>query len=257
MQVESSWHKSMYDQAFASRTIDSHEFHQAATKEVEFLVKQFNLPHGATILDVACGTGRHSKCFAQSGYDVIGIDINPLLLSIAEKNCQDVSAKFEQADMLELSRFYGKFDVCVCLFSSFGYFDTDQKNESVLHEMAKTLRPGGTLVIHLIDREWLMSIFSPVSISETETEFQLEARMYDSKTHYNEVHSIVVNKNTNLAKRYYHKMRLYSSGEMLSLLQSAGFSDVQIFGDFNGGLLSKGKSAHPIYVASLEKQRFS
>jgi 2-polyprenyl-3-methyl-5-hydroxy-6-metoxy-1,4-benzoquinol methylase len=59
---------------------------RVAEKEVQTLLeifKDLNLPKNGLILDLACGIGRHSILLAESGYNVVGIDISPEYISIA------------------------------------------------------------------------------------------------------------------------------------------------------------------------------
>ncbi len=248
--AKENWQESMYDDDLANQTINSKQFLDLAVKEANFLIGHLGLSPSAKLLDVPCGTGRHALHFANSGIAVTALDINEGLLKVAKENCGNLAIDFVKADMRNLSHYYDKFDVVVNLFSSFGYFGTDKANESCLDEMIACLRPGGKLVVHLIERTWLMKVFQPVSWSETETQFCMDGRSYNPKTHYIESNSIHFNKSTSLAKRYYHKMRLYSADEMVSLFEAKGLRDIQIIGNFDGAIFEKGVSTHPIYVGT-------
>ena len=45
-------------------------------QEVDFVLKEFGLPAGIAILDIGCGTGRHSVELASRGYKMTGIDMD-------------------------------------------------------------------------------------------------------------------------------------------------------------------------------------
>lgn len=74
------------------------------------------------LLELACGTGIQSVRFAQSGFEVTGLDLSQEMLEVAKKRAQ--SAKkiitFVQGNMLDLSQ-VGSFDVVTCYSDSICY----------------------------------------------------------------------------------------------------------------------------------------
>jgi cyclopropane fatty-acyl-phospholipid synthase-like methyltransferase len=101
-----------------------------AKQEVEFLVTSLNLPKGSAILDVPCGTGRHSKILAEHGYNVTGLDISAACIDIAIKSSKIPGVEYKLGNMQNLSSYSNKFDCTLNLFSSFGYFSNDTENEA-------------------------------------------------------------------------------------------------------------------------------
>jgi SAM-dependent methyltransferase len=85
-----NWQKSMYDHRFVDWTINSPLMRMVAIKEVEGLIRLLRLKPGDRILDVPCGTGRHSGALASRGFDVVGVDFNPSLLKIARRARDDL-----------------------------------------------------------------------------------------------------------------------------------------------------------------------
>ncbi|MBI5622330.1 MAG: methyltransferase domain-containing protein [Elusimicrobia bacterium] len=49
--------------------------------EVDFLIEELALPPGSSILDVGCGTGRHSSQLAKRGFAVTGLDLSTEMLA--------------------------------------------------------------------------------------------------------------------------------------------------------------------------------
>lgn len=243
-----SWQATMYDSDLAKASIGSARFNELAIKEANFIIKQLKLVEGSKLLDVPCGTGRHSAVFSEAGIDVTGLDINPNLLKIAKRYAKD--ATFELADMSNLKRYRHRFDVAVNLFSSFGYFENDAANKKVLKEIYSTLNPGGTFVLHLIDRDWLMTVYQPSGWRQEGDELIIEARKFDSKSNYNEEQKVIVNQRSGKARTFYHRMRLYNKNEMVALLKEVGFKHVKVFGDNDGGKFKRRLTTHPFYFAS-------
>ena len=98
----------------------------------------------ATLLDVACGTGKHLELLAR-WYEVEGLDLNEEFLAIARNRLGD-RARVRLGDMtaFDLGR---TFDAVTCLFSSIGYTRTEERLDAAIAAMAHHLAPGGTLVV--------------------------------------------------------------------------------------------------------------
>jgi SAM-dependent methyltransferase len=109
---------------------------------------QARSPGAATLLDVACGTGKHLEHLAQR-YSVEGLDLDASLLAIARRRLPDVP--LHQGDMadFDLGR---RFDAVVCLFSSIGYVKTHENLRRAAASMAAHVAPRGVLVIE----PWLL-----------------------------------------------------------------------------------------------------
>jgi len=245
---DNSWHRTMYDRVFASRTIGSKAWAEKSDKETAFILKVLKLPAKAKILDVPCGTGRHSVRFAKQGFSVLGIDISEACLSLARKQSKHRNVSYLKADMAQLHKFRDQFDVVTNLFTSFGYFKDDQENKRVLKGMISCLKPGGQIVIHTVNRDFLLPIYKPALWTEHGDEITVQASVYDQKTKYNESYICIVNDRKGTGTARYHRVRLYSPNEIVALLKECGCKTVKVWGDFEGNPLQKKKSSHPIYV---------
>ncbi len=108
----------------------------------------------STLLDVACGSGKHLANLRHR-FRVEGLDLNPELLEVAATTCPDVP--LHEADMISFD--LGKrFDVVTCLFSSISYVQTREKLVAAVAAMARHLAPGGLLLIEpwfSPDRYWV------------------------------------------------------------------------------------------------------
>lgn len=109
-------------------------------------------PGARSLLDVACGTGRHLEHF-RDNFQCHGIDLDPNLLEIARSRLRGIP--LERADMLDF-RMYKRFDVIVCLYYAIGYARTSAGLRSAIQCMAEHLNPHGIIVIEpwILYEEW-------------------------------------------------------------------------------------------------------
>jgi SAM-dependent methyltransferase len=135
-----------------------------ADAELVHAAIQERLPGAATLLDVACGTGKHLE-HLRTHYRAEGLDLDPALLAIARERCPDVA--FHEGDMtgFDLGR---TFDAVTCLFSSIGYATTTDELGRAVAAMAGHLGPGGVLVVEpwLSPDAWLDRHVSAIFVDE-------------------------------------------------------------------------------------------
>jgi SAM-dependent methyltransferase len=115
--------------------------------DVAFVESQLRLERGARILDVPCGSGRHSIALAAAGYRVTGVDISAEAIGHARRaaTAAGVEVELTVADMRQLPT-TGDFDAAVCLGNSFGYLGTTGLREFIA-ALGAAVRPGGGLVV--------------------------------------------------------------------------------------------------------------
>jgi SAM-dependent methyltransferase len=120
-------------------------------REVAFVARQAPLPAYRALLDVCGGEGRHAIPLAKRGYAVTGLDRDPVALAAAQERSDALGAsvRFVAGDMRDLAASVtGPFDVCACLWQSFGYFDA-ATNEDILRQMRDLLRSGGRMILDI------------------------------------------------------------------------------------------------------------
>lgn len=126
----------LYDRLYAFKDYD------AAVARLEAFVRA-RRPEARTLLDVACGTGRHLALLA-GRFDVEGLDLNPELLGMARERLPDVPLHEGDMTSFDLGR---SFDVVTCLFSSIAYVRTVERMRAAVATMARHLAPGGVLLV--------------------------------------------------------------------------------------------------------------
>jgi SAM-dependent methyltransferase len=112
------------------------------TSKLVTLIRERN-PQARTLLDVACGTGKHLELLREE-FEVEGLDLDEQLLAIAGERLPGVP--LHHGDMLGFD--LGKrFDVVTCLFSAIAYARTTDNLSRAIRAMSDHLAPGGILVV--------------------------------------------------------------------------------------------------------------
>ncbi|MEO6457620.1 MAG: class I SAM-dependent methyltransferase [Chloroflexia bacterium] len=121
--------------------------------EIDFLTRNLPLRDYRLVLDLCCGTGRHSLAMADFGYIMTGLDASSYALETARKHDIGGKIEFVQGDMRDLSPLRGQFDVVLNLWQSLGYFN-EEENKEVLRQICAKLRQGGRFVLDIYNRDF-------------------------------------------------------------------------------------------------------
>jgi SAM-dependent methyltransferase len=169
MREEQSWerffdaHAPIYDEQVFTRN---------TTDEVAFLLAELQLGPGSAVLDVACGTGRHSIELAKRGCAVTGLDLSSTMLSraAAAAKAARVSVAWIRADATRFE-FTGRFDAALCLCEgACGLLDrADDPIEqplSILRNIARSLKPEGRALFTVLNGAAMLRRARDVDVAE-------------------------------------------------------------------------------------------
>jgi ubiquinone/menaquinone biosynthesis C-methylase UbiE len=240
--VSKNWFKDYYDPYMTRTTIGSRMNDAHAINEVAFIKELFQFQKGESLLDLPCGAGRHSIKLARLGLKVTGLDISPACISLSRNKVSKAIAKrisFDQADIRQLGDYHGQFDYAINMCTSLGYFSTAKENEKALGELARCLRPGGQLLIQIVNRDWLLDCWEQVEWIEANDHFLLSRREYDARTKYLVNNWIFIEKSSGKIRRYPHRLRVYTAPELAAMMRLAGLAKIRRFGDLKFGKLTK------------------
>ncbi len=118
------------------------------------LLNYINLDEHSSILDVACGKGRHSIYLNSLGYQVLGIDFSKKSIEEAKKY-ENQSLFFEEFDMR--NPYPKTFDLVLNLFTSFGYFDNDFEHKKALENLKNSINQYGLGVIDFMNTPYILA----------------------------------------------------------------------------------------------------
>lgn len=131
------------------------EFYDALTANVSYdtvsqvlssLLTRYGKSRGL-LLDLACGTGSVSVRLAKKGYEVIGVDLSPEMLSEAQNKAYSAGQNilFLCQDMTALD-LYGTVDAAVCTLDGLCHLPNEESVFAVLRKVSLFMNPGGVFL---------------------------------------------------------------------------------------------------------------
>jgi SAM-dependent methyltransferase len=210
--------------------------------EVDRALAMLGAQGGERVLDMACGTGRHSHELARRGFEVVGVDISPDLLAIAEADAEaeSLSATFLAADLRELD-FDEEFDLVLNLNDgAIGYFETEEENHRTFEVIAAALRPGGGNLLQLPNVLYAEAHLPQKTWIAGEGMVELIDHRWDARTRYLEGSTmpILVGETFEGVAPIPFRQRLYSVEELTEIYASVGM-------EFAGAFRGTGKPRPP------------
>lgn len=198
-------------------------------KEVGFIEDSLGVAKGATVLDLACGTGAQAVGLSQRGYRVIGLDLSLSMLARASELAQQRSQKinFVQCDMREIA-FEDTFDGIYCWNSSFGYFE-EQKNIHVIRLVRRALRSGGRLLLDVVNRDFAVANAPSLVWFEGDGCVCMDEMSVDWITSRIRVKRTMM-MDDGRTREIEYTVRAYSLHELGKLLHDAGFRVTEVSG---------------------------
>ncbi|TQR42285.1 class I SAM-dependent methyltransferase [Paenibacillus popilliae] len=241
--------KEWYERSFGRDylVVYKHRDFQGAAQEVHRMMKWLELPEAASVLDLCCGMGRHSLALAEAGYKVTGVDLSEVLLREAAKLDEEHVVTFLAGDMRELP-VEGAFDAVVNLFTSFGYFQADEDNGQVFHEIHRVLRPGGQFIIDFLNPSYVMQHLVPVSERQDKGTWIQEKRHIENGFVKKEI--TLTDEGTGEQRHYEERVRLYELGDFHHMIEEAGLQMEKVYGGYDGSLYNEAVSSRLIMIGT-------
>jgi 2-polyprenyl-3-methyl-5-hydroxy-6-metoxy-1,4-benzoquinol methylase len=140
------WYETLFENY--ARTYDSEIYTQGTIGECDFIEKEINYDKSLKIVDIGCGTGRHSIELTKRGYKVIGIDLSESQLECAKEKAEAINLQidFQKHDARNLL-FKNEFDLAIMLCEGgFSLMETDEMNFEILKNVSESLRQSGKLI---------------------------------------------------------------------------------------------------------------
>lgn len=204
-----------------------------------YIEKHFRKNHlpGNTVLDLACGTGSLTRELALRGYEMIGVDRSPEMLSqAAEKNrglapvepvllCQSM----EKLDL------YGTADACVCCLDSVNYVTDPKKLQKAFERVRLFLTPGGLFLFDVNTPAKLEGLDGQVFLDETEDTYCVWRAEYSRRSRICSYFMDIFRLDPSTGRwdrgEELHRERAYTVAELTAMLEGAGFRNIKTYGN--------------------------
>jgi SAM-dependent methyltransferase len=222
-----------YETAFTGMSADM-AWTERTGSEIDRALTMLRPEGGERILDLACGTGRHSLELVRRGFSVVGVEIGGELVEIARKDAEEegLEAEFIQGDLRELD-FDGEFDIVLNLNDgAVGYFETDEENHRTFEVISRALKTGGQNLIQVPNILYARSHLPQRSWIPSSSMVELVEHRWNKKDSYMEGAMIPVKFGEvleNLDKRIEFRQRLYTVDELRGIYDSVGMSLERVF----------------------------
>lgn len=149
---EKQWYASWFDTPYYHILYKDRGYDEAESF-MQALVAHLKLPKAATILDLACGKGRHAIYLNKIGFDVTGVDLSENSITHA-KQFENATLHFDVHDMC--TPYPKTFDAVFNLFTSFGYFEYEEDNLRTIKAIKAELKANGFGVIDFLNANYVI-----------------------------------------------------------------------------------------------------
>lgn len=200
--------------------------HKEAVFFLDNIIKNININNGR-ILDVACGKGRHAKYLNHLGFNVTGIDLSKNSIEFANKD-SNKNLKYFVHDMRSVFK-KNHFDLVTNLFTSFGYFENQEDEQTTINAMSNNLKEGGLLLIDFMN---VKKVISSLVTSESK---EIDGIKFLIERKYDENHIIkkIIIKDKDSDLNFQEKVRALTLYDFDVMLKKANMKIVDLFGDYS------------------------
>lgn len=238
----SEWFASWFDSPYYHLLYDNRDDSEANVF-MRNLIQFGNYPPQTRILDLACGKGRHSLFLNSLGYHVTGMDLSAASILEASRWSNE-KLVFKRQDMRNPLP-ERSFDLVLNLFTSFGYFDNEDENVTVLKNIHQALASKGILVIDFFNAECVLkNLVAQERVSKGGIHFEIERKAEDGF-----IHKKIAFTDGDQKHEFCEKVQLFQLHDFEKMLNGTGFEIKSVFGDYNLGKFVAAESKRLILVA--------
>ncbi len=212
---------------------DKEDFVQGTAGECDFIEVELQSGKSLRILDVGCGTGRHSIELSKRGYSITGIDLSESQLRKARDKARDhkLDIEFLKMDARNLS-FSNEFDVAIMLCEGgFPLMETDEENFEILKNVSDALKSRCKFIFTTLNGLFPLyhSVEKFCAASSGEGQATYRDNSFDLMT-FRDHNVTEIEDDSGKKITLEANERYYVPSEITWLLKSLGFNNIGIFG---------------------------
>ena len=228
--IDPDWWKNIFDETYLVTDARSVCDEELTCREVDLIEDFLNIDKSLPVLDLCGGQGRHSLELSRRGYkDVTVIDYSKVLIDKGKNTARQegLNTRFIQNDARATGLAEQSYQFVLIMASSLGYFIEEAENVKILRECFRLLKPEGSLLLDLPDKEYVENNLLPQSWHEAGQDLiccrerQLENDIVYSR-------ELVLSRKHGFIRDETYCTRLYSPEKIGEMLGQAGFSSIEI-----------------------------
>lgn len=216
-----------------------------ASAFIDKLLTHLKPAAGSRMLDVACGTGRHSIQLASKGYEVTGIDLSRHSIEQALA-CENDMLHFYVHDM-RLPFRINYYDYAFNFFTSFGYFKTQREHDNAIRTIAQSLKMNGCFVMDYLNVHFAEDHIIHQSEKEVNGVMYYITKWYDETHFYKKI--TIEDESLEAPLVFTEKVAKFSLGDFTDMFAYQGLQIREVFGDYQFGRYSVKQSPRLIMIA--------
>jgi SAM-dependent methyltransferase len=225
------WYEILFEDY--AKKYDKESFTQGTSGECDFIEKELKYDKSLKILDVGCGTGRHSVELAKRGYNVTGVDLSESQLQRAKEKAgiENLEISFLKHDARNLP-FNAEFDFAIMLCEGgFPLMETDEMNYEILKSVTRSLKLRSKFIFTTLNGLFPLyhSVEKFCNSGSTDGNVTYRSNTFDLMTFRDK--NITEADDDNGNKRVLEcNERYYVPSEITWLMKSLGYNTIDIFG---------------------------
>ena len=234
--LQPDWWRRIFNSMYLKTDSDVVEDEGITRYELDLFTGFLGLTPDQSILDLACGQGRHALGLARMGYrEVHGLDRSHYLINKARQMSQNegLRAKFKEGDARKLPYASDTFDVVMILGNSFGYFENMEDDLKVMKEVFRVLKPGGKFLLDVADGHYLKDNFNPRGWEWLDkNHFVCRERSLASDGERLISREVISHINKGVIIDQFYAERLYTREKLVALLRKMGYSGITVHDEY-------------------------
>lgn len=220
------------------------------------LLHEQNITDGL-VTELGCGTGTITEGLASAGYDMIGIDLSPDMLEIAnEKKLEHglSSIMYLQQDMCSFELF-GTVNAIICVCDSINYLENTEQITTVFSLANNYLEAGGIFICDFKTRHYFRDVVADSTIAEDRDDVSfIWDNYYDEEQNINELSLSLFTKETDdlyrKTQEFHYQIGL-TCEEMKHCVDAAGMELLAMYDAFTHNPATD--NSERVYVIAREK----